>query len=481
VGTQPDPEDGIAFANPTYVAEPAAPTSSSAPDRHVDAAVNVDEDALYERNRLRSSGVQTFDHLNSSNGSHGSSFRVEAGVDTSSDSAYAYGGYDGSSSLDLETNSNNNDTLTALQDRYLRLKAELQSMNASSGVSEDGDRDDDQLSVVHFSPPHVKNFERTTDGSVVPVVETALSREGVSPAMAVASPTQMLTELPVHSSVYERNRHIQTSPSRIMRASATPPKEPRLLIDINIGDGRMGQIGVREGDNAYVLADTFVRAFRLDRSFVRKLAALIQTRVQEFTLEQKRQLGRPASARPASAKATVSPQPFNFTSENRKSNRNEVLLRLHVDVGKGKFGIIAVRKGDDPAVLARNFAQTFSLKPERIDEIEAKIREQILNYFLREASGQNNTSSQASSGDVSGDVTPTRTPPDSARSKRPAHTLFYLDIDIGRGKTARLRVTDVDKAAELAASFCEEHHLDARAQSRLEVLIARNIKTYAPR
>lgn len=44
----------------------------------------------------------------------------------------------------------------------------------------------------------------------------------------------------------------------------------------------MGQIGVREGDNAYHLAETFARAFKLERPYVKKLALLIQMQVKEY-------------------------------------------------------------------------------------------------------------------------------------------------------------------------------------------------------
>eukprot|EP00762_Andalucia_godoyi_P002347 ANDGO_07632.mRNA.1 Ras-related protein RABA1c len=461
-----------------------------------------------------------------------------------------------SSSSGINNNNNNNgnnntggnaEHLAALQDRYNRLRAELHQLTSPppSGSGSQSQREsyyspnisalprpasvisssDNALST--FSPPHVKDFTRTADGSLVPIVETALSREGVTPNMMLTS-TQVLAELPVHSSVYERNRNVQTSPSRIMRNLAHPVKEPQLFIDINIGDGRVGQIGVREGDNAYTLAETFVRAFRLEKSFVRKLAALIQTRVQEFNLEQKRQLGRPMSARAETKKQPVDVKPFKFHTDDRLQNRSEVLLRLHVDVGKGKFGTIAVRKGDDPTMLARNFSQAFAIRGERVAEIESKIREHILNYFIREASDPNSnpaqgppqvieatvslssllgesTSSASSgyhhpsaspgynvgaSGSASGAglgsgqasrATSRHVGPSSQSAKLSnvaSHTLFYLDVDIGDGRTGRLKVTDRDAPADLARSFGVQHHLDERAIHKLDSILTRNMREY---
>jgi hypothetical protein len=66
---------------------------------------------------------------------------------------------------------------------------------------------------------------------------------------------------------------------RIIRA-ADVASGPSFTIDINVGDGRVGQIGVREGDNAFLLAESFVTAFNLPRSYLRRLAQLIQKRIK---------------------------------------------------------------------------------------------------------------------------------------------------------------------------------------------------------
>ena len=49
-----------------------------------------------------------------------------------------------------------------------------------------------------------------------------------------------------------------------------------------------------------------------------------------------------------------------------------------------QFGTLAVRKGDDPYVLAQNFVHTFSLRKSMVEEIVVKIKEQLLAFYLRQ-------------------------------------------------------------------------------------------------
>jgi hypothetical protein len=100
-----------------------------------------------------------------------------------------------------------------------------------------------------------------------------------------------------------------------------PQGEPQLYLEIRLDDGRVrspppaphvriggkgltswcavqvGQIGVREGDNAFHLAEVFARAFKLDRSHIKKLALLIQQQVREYN---KTHQVRAPSVRPCS-------------------------------------------------------------------------------------------------------------------------------------------------------------------------------------
>lgn len=46
------------------------------------------------------------------------------------------------------------------------------------------------------------------------------------------------------------------------------------------------------------------------------------------------------------------------------------------------MGLLAVRKGDDPFQLARNFVKTFKLRPQLVAEIVDKIQVQIVNHYL---------------------------------------------------------------------------------------------------
>ncbi|GIQ81865.1 hypothetical protein KIPB_002899, partial [Kipferlia bialata] len=81
------------------------------------------------------------------------------------------------------------------------------------------------------------------------------------------------------------------SPSPSLATSSTPsavpgPSSPVLYLDVDVGDGRVGQIGVRRDDNAFALAEAFVDAFQLSRSYIPKLTTLIQVG-RVFGLQEK--------------------------------------------------------------------------------------------------------------------------------------------------------------------------------------------------
>ena len=76
---------------------------------------------------------------------------------------------------------------------------------------------------------------------------------------------------------------------RVLRNSTLDSHErgpPQVLVDVELEDGRVGQIGVRNGDDATELAETFVRAFRLEQSFVGRLANVIQGKIRELLHSQ---------------------------------------------------------------------------------------------------------------------------------------------------------------------------------------------------
>ncbi|GCA64385.1 hypothetical protein KIPB_014115, partial [Kipferlia bialata] len=65
-----------------------------------------------------------------------------------------------------------------------------------------------------------------------------------------------------------------------------------------------------------------------------------------------------------------------------KASHKPILFRLRLVLGRGKGGVIAVREGDDPHTLARNFSRTFNLNAAMHTEVIASIQEQLTLYYL---------------------------------------------------------------------------------------------------
>eukprot|EP00768_Dysnectes_brevis_P006935 gnl/Dysnectes_brevis/5663_a8270_296.p1 GENE.gnl/Dysnectes_brevis/5663_a8270_296~~gnl/Dysnectes_brevis/5663_a8270_296.p1 ORF type:complete len:785 (-),score=265.58 gnl/Dysnectes_brevis/5663_a8270_296:20-2374(-) len=179
-------------------------------------------------------------------------------------------------------------------------------------------------------------------------------------------------------------------PGRVTLPGSPGADEPVIYIDVNIGDGRVGQIGVRRDDNAFLLAEQFVRTFDLDRSHIRRLATMIIQRINAYLEaearrrddERRRLFRERARGQRVPGNGTGSPctttRPYQF-QERRK---REPLIRLKLELGNGKSGLIAVREGDDPHKLAASFIKTFQLKGEMFYEIVAKIQEHLSLYYL---------------------------------------------------------------------------------------------------
>ena len=69
-------------------------------------------------------------------------------------------------------------------------------------------------------------------------------------------------------------------------------------------------------------------------------------------------------------------KPFEFALEKRK-DRPTPLLIMEVNLGVGKSGRIGIYEGDEPAVLAHNFATTYQLDDELCLRLEELIIEQM--------------------------------------------------------------------------------------------------------
>ncbi|KAJ4462798.1 hypothetical protein PAPYR_823 [Paratrimastix pyriformis] len=118
-------------------------------------------------------------------------------------------------------------------------------------------------------------------------------------------------------------------------------KEPRLFIDIALGDGRVGHVGVCDGDNSYALAELFVRAFALSRDHIRPLGRLIERRTHDFAraaqLAAKARADRDRLLRERGLPKPVQPRPFTFATAVRAGKqRSEPIVQLRIDLGHGK-------------------------------------------------------------------------------------------------------------------------------------------------
>src|SRR3989338_11394897 len=120
--------------------------------------------------------------------------------------------------------------------------------------------------------------------------------------------------------------------STIGSVSSTTKREPNIFIDIDIGDGRIGQIGVCHGDNVFQLAEQFVKKNHLPPSKINDVAYVIRTSLNKYMSKQMEE---------------ESPRP--------DAKARAPLLKLKINLPRGKHGLIVVRHGDDPDVLAKNF------------------------------------------------------------------------------------------------------------------------------
>lgn len=211
--------------------------------------------------------------------------------------------------------------------------------------------------IVQNMNSYIKNFQETKDGYLIPVIETHLSKSPhqSSSFRAIKSPRAAIMD----------NNLLSTKKDR----------SPKIFIDINIGDGRVGQVAVSSGDNVFTLAEQFVRAFHLDAKYTRQLAYLIKHSIKKFIakrkeIQQRKKLRN--EHRLTREMERLKPPEFSM-----KSSPAKPIVKLSIDVGKGRTGTIIVREGDNPSIVAKNFARTFQLKEDTAKQIETLIREQL--------------------------------------------------------------------------------------------------------
>mmetsp|Transcript_48538 Transcript_48538/g.113644 ORF Transcript_48538/g.113644 Transcript_48538/m.113644 type:complete len:426 (+) Transcript_48538:30-1307(+) len=75
---------------------------------------------------------------------------------------------------------------------------------------------------------------------------------------------------------YERLRRMPVEPFSCFYRPRSARTAPLMYVDVNVGNGRTGRIGVHSGDDLHVLAENFAKVFQLDRRMVVQLEKLMR-------------------------------------------------------------------------------------------------------------------------------------------------------------------------------------------------------------
>eukprot|EP00434_Breviolum_minutum_P000500 symbB.v1.2.000434.t1/scaffold32.1/size405148/7 len=90
---------------------------------------------------------------------------------------------------------------------------------------------------------------------------------------------------------YEKLRRLGPQPfSCAFRQHRSKPK-PLVYVDVKVGHGRTGRVGVHHGDDFRVLSRNFAKTFQLDREAQRRLEGLLR---QAYAWRAWQSLKRPA-------------------------------------------------------------------------------------------------------------------------------------------------------------------------------------------
>jgi hypothetical protein len=353
----------------------------------------------------------------------------------------------------------------------------------------------------------IRNFEVDKTGQLIPVISTEL----------------------------------RTKPKSNIDTNILLPKgEPEMYIDINLGDGRITQVGVRSGDNVFQLANNFVAKNKLDPSKIRDVAYLFRTSINKYLGKQ----GPPSvySINSFNSSSQLSLEGSLGNSATKQAD-NTAILKLVIDLGPGKTGSIVVRKNDDPKILAKNFAATWGLKKWKEDEIAEEIRQQIAmldnvtseeeyrlkthqtmsssnngsgGYFShstmatrkdheelfefkklyhsnKNGESSNNNNNNNKSEDLLQQV-PYLGPSDNMNrnlqynentkdvtNNNAANILFNMEVEIKQGMKRTLCVKKNEKAQDLAKAFALKYNLNKKAEDRLVNLVDYHIKRFHER
>jgi hypothetical protein len=320
------------------------------------------------------------------------------------------------------------------------------------------------------------------------------------------------TELRANSPKSTRKEQHRSLPSTssldsTIGSTSNTKKEPNIFIDIDIGDGRIGQIGVCHGDNVFQLAEQFVKKNHLPPSKLNDVAYVIRTSLNKYMSKQMEE---------------ESPRP--------DAKARAPLLKLKINLPRGKHGLVVVRHGDDPDVLAKNFATTFQLKKEMVDQIAEEIRLQLrkvsakrIDYddesvvdsslVIHSTAAMKQSDQQifdferhkqlqhSQNATVITTVTTTTTSPQIAPSTNYSqltrldnhnsnsndeeanrgHVLFSMEVEITKNNKKMLEVRSGELPNQIARRFAQTYNLTLEKEKQLEDLINRYLARQARR
>ena len=185
--------------------------------------------------------------------------------------------------------------------------------------------------------------------------------------------------------------------------------EPSLFIDVEIGDGRVGQIAVREGSNSYALAKRFCSCHEIHVRHVEPLAEMVKGQVAAYCAaierrkerasraENRRKLLRwqqrfttsvshdvHAGLRVTKRAATRHAARAHDLSASSTPAESQVVGRLHIEIGGGQTGTLVVHTGCDARQLAYGFCAAHGLADGAAAQIEQQIERHLLEASVRQ-------------------------------------------------------------------------------------------------
>ncbi|KAG2382044.1 hypothetical protein C9374_005836 [Naegleria lovaniensis] len=341
----------------------------------------------------------------------------------------------------------------------------------------------------------IQNFQETKQGYVIPVIETDLFSDQKH---HIPSKPQQVQQFISHN--FSHNEH-----------------SAKVILSINIGDGKMCKLGVVSGDNIFHLAELVVKQFELDPKLRSEIAFNIRNSINKYIDKANGSLLKDKKNNPKLKEAekfnqtvgtmfsnTTQQTPFNFVSDWIKPTRPPI-LQLKITISKGKTGVIVIREGDDITELARNFVSTFGLKKEQLPKIVEKIKKHLEDCqegIGKSASGRPFSNSREETSIV---VEKSENPLSAKKSQQPKekkdpkeakallattlasspHTprpgnkvLFNLDVEINENNRKILTVREGDDPHALAHEFAKHHSIGSRAEEMLVQLVQYHMKKY---